>query len=91
MLEANQRIEWLQAGSTMVVGTLALVPIERTAVRAIRLGGGWWFDVEKILHALVVHRGDGTETIAPDGAAPGLDILVVEVSGLGRRLSRVEP
>ena len=89
MHELRNRAERLCATGPLAIGTLALVPIERTAVEWAGFGSGAWFAANKEFHALVVQRSGRTEALGAAGAALRLDSLCERVPGLDALLARL--
>jgi len=87
MRERNARMETLRTGKPLTIGSVTLLPIERTVTHAERLRAHWWFVVEKEPHALVVRDAGGVRAIAVAAVQVSVERLLEEVPDLDTALA----
>ncbi len=88
MPDALESLAGLRPGSTLRVGQVTLLAIERVAVRSCH-GEAWgWLSAVVEPFAIVVRDPVGARAIGIDGAPMDLGILVERVPGLAAILDR---
>jgi len=80
-------METLRAGRPLTVGSVTLLPIERTVTHAQRFMAHWWFVVAKEPHALVVRDAGGVRAVAVAAVQVSLERLLEEVPDLDTALA----
>jgi hypothetical protein len=82
MREHDARTETLRAGRPLAIGSVTLLPIERTLRHAERRTARPWFIVAKEPHALIVCDARGIRALGIAATQVSLDRLREEVPGL---------
>ena len=83
------KIEEVTAGQPIRVGEITLVPIERTLVSGVGIGGGAVVGGSKGFVGIVVVSGENRYAIDPTGEEVPMDRYLKQVPELARLLDRL--
>jgi hypothetical protein len=87
MPECNTRTEILQATTSLTVGSVTLLPIERVVRQFASGDAHGWFLLAKEPHALVVRDAGGIRVVDTSAMPVSLDQLREKVPGLDAALA----
>lgn len=89
MPEDDIRRETLRAGTPLTVGAVALLPIERVVLHALRIHRASYCAARKEPYALIVRDAEGVRVIGVGAAAPTLEALRSQVPDFDSVLAAV--
>ena len=68
MAEGGIRSETYRAGTSIRLGSITLLPVERSVMHVARTGPGLWCWCDKAPHALLVRDAGGVRAVGSDAA-----------------------